>query len=337
MHKVYISPGNFNIERQLPIKTALFGGDCEFVFNSDENYDYFVTIDNITEECGCKVDKNHRLLFLGEPPYIKQYNNDFIKQYGHVFSCQQKKIDRGEAKLSFPLLPWMLGISLKENSHSALEGAGFLTYDDFKNQHENPNRKNKACLITSNKVMTKGHRDRVHFADYALKHCSDFIDVYGNGYKSIPDKLDVLSQYKYAIIIENCQYPNYWTEKIGDCFLAGCYPIYHGCPNIGEYFPERSFAEVNVRNIIETIDMVRYILDSTLFEDTKEKLIEAKDLVLDKYNIFPQIAKRITEIEKESGNETKVIKSELELLYPMALSFLDKVKQMIAWKLNIII
>ncbi len=335
MHRVFISPGSLHIERQLPKKSLHIVGNCEFVFDNDENYDYFVTIDNITEECECKVDKSHRLLFLGEPPYIKQYNDDFINQYGYVYSCQQKKVDRGEAILSFPLLAWMIGISLKENCHSALDGYEYLTYDDFKKLAENPDRVNKACLITSNKVMTKGHRDRVRFADYALNYCSDYIDVYGNGYKSIPDKLEVLSQYKYAIIIENCQYPNYWTEKIGDCFLAGCYPIYHGCPNIGDYFPKGSLTEVNVRNIIETTDKIKNILDSKLFKESTEKLMEAKNLVLDKYNIFSQISKRVTEIEKDNGSVKKTIIK--ELLCPMQLSFLDKVKQMIAWKLNIII
>ena len=331
------SSGNFHIERQLPKSSENKIGDCEFVFNPEENYDYFVTLDGLTEPVECKVYKDHRLLFLGEPPYIKQYNQRFVKQYGYVFSCQKKMIQKGQTEKSLPLLPWMVGMGFQENSHKTKGDTPYMTYDDFRSFNDDSARLNRCCLITSNKKFTKGHRDRVHFTDYVIKHHSDIIDIYGNGYKSIPDKFDILRKYKYAIVIENCKYPDYWTEKIGDCFLASCYPIYHGCPNIEEFFPEGSFTEVNVRNITETIDKVRNILDSELFEESTEKLVESKNLVLDEYNIFPQIAKCIFEIEKENSNKDKSVMGDHELLYPMRLSFLDKVKQLIAWKLNLII
>ena len=40
----------------------------------------------------------------------------------------------------------------------------------------------------------------------------------------------------FHIAIENTSTPNYFTEKIIDCFLFSTIPIYYGCPNIGEYF-----------------------------------------------------------------------------------------------------
>lgn len=335
MHKVYIPSGNFHIERQLP-KASLFRIDgCEFVFNPNQQYDYFVTIDSLIEKCECKVNKDHRLLFLGEPPFIKQYNNQFIRQYGHIYTCQKNMILNGEAILSFPLLPWMLGIGLKENSHSTLDGTSFLSYDDFNSFKENPDRKEKACLITSNKTITKGHRDRVRFANYVLNHCRDTIDVYGNGYNSIPDKLEVLRQYKYAIVIENCQYDDYWTEKIGDCFLAGCYPVYHGCPNANDYFPEGSFTNVNICNIKNAIDIIRNVISSNMFEKSQKELKFAKQMILDKYNIFPQIAKCVLEIEK--NRDSSNIDKEVNILYPMKYSLMDKIRQIFAWKFNVII
>lgn len=335
MHTIFVPSGIFFIERQLPKTSCFRVGDCQFVFDPDMPYDYFVTLDNLPEECNCLVDKSHRLLYLGEPPYVKQYNDGFIKQYGHIFSCQKKKIERGQAKRHFPLLPWMLGISLKENSHSTLSDKPFLAYDDFKNMTDDTERLNKCCLITSNKKMTKGHRDRVRFADYVLKNYSDIIDVYGNGYNSIPDKLDVLRKYKYAIVVENCQYQDYWTEKIGDCYLAGCYPIYHGCPNIKDYFPQGSFSKINVCDIEKSVEAIKRIIDNNTFETSKESLQKAKVLVLDEYNIFPQISKAIEEIEK-SKNDTSAKRCEPEVLNPMRLSIIDKVKQKIAWELNMV-
>lgn len=84
--RVYIPLGRIPIERQLSTKWENKIGNYEFIFNPNEHYDYFVALDNIPEFL-CKVDKDHRLLFLGEPPYIKHYNNHFLDQFGHIYTC----------------------------------------------------------------------------------------------------------------------------------------------------------------------------------------------------------------------------------------------------------
>jgi hypothetical protein len=40
-------------------------------------------------------------------------------------------------------------------------------------------------------------------------------------------------------VIENDRAPNYFTEKLIDCFALGTIPIYWGCPNIGDFFDAR--------------------------------------------------------------------------------------------------
>ena len=335
MFKVFISRGNFHIDRQIPLSANMCWGDCKFIFDCNQDYDYFITLDGISEPLECKVDKKHRLLFLGEPPYVKHYNKDFIRQYGHVYSCQRKIINNEETNVLFPLLPWMIGISFRENSHIAIKDKPYLCYDDFKKMSEVSRISNKACLITSNKRFTKGHRDRVNFANYVMSHHSDLIDVYGNGYVPIPDKIEVLKKYKYAIIIENCKYPDYWTEKIGDCFLAGCFPIYHGCPNISDYFSHNSYSEINICNIKESVNKIREIIESNKYDIFYDDIQKSKNLVMDEYNIFNQIDKKIKEIEE------KEIKKQYdpvpEVLYPMKFTFLDKINQIFAWKFNIVI
>jgi hypothetical protein len=37
--------------------------------------------------------------------------------------------------------------------------------------------------------------------------------------------------------------PGYITEKIFDCFFAGCIPVYWGASNIGTYIPEKCFID----------------------------------------------------------------------------------------------
>jgi len=64
-------------------------------------------------------------------------------------------------------------------------------------------------------------------------------------YKGAPSsKLEILRNYRFAICFENSQgLPGYITEKIFDCFFAGCIPIYWGAPNITNYIPETCFID----------------------------------------------------------------------------------------------
>ena len=63
----------------------------------------------------------------------------------------------------------------------------------------------------------------------------------------IKSKKEIYKRYKFTICYENARdIPGYITEKIFDCFFAGCVPIYWGAPNITDYIPEDTF--INRRN-----------------------------------------------------------------------------------------
>ena len=101
----------------------------------------------------------------------------------------------------------------------------------------------------------------------AIVHFShkDYFDLYGRGWdnhhfltkeeseavkrlkpKQIDNKDLVVSQYQFSLCFENTIYPGYVTEKIFDCFLSRCIPIYYGAPNIDEYVPVNTF--IDMRN-----------------------------------------------------------------------------------------
>ncbi len=65
----------------------------------------------------------------------------------------------------------------------------------------------------------------------------------------VEDKRQVMSNYKYALVIENSQ--EYMSEKLFDAFFAGCIPIYVG-PKVANYgIPEELViqAEPNLKSI----------------------------------------------------------------------------------------
>ena len=118
--------------------------------------------------------------------------------------------------------------------------------------------KNKnVSMVSSNKAMCLGHLYRLAW----VERFRNSVDFFGRGFNEIEKKEEALCDYRFSIAIENGAFPNYFTEKIGDCFAAGTIPVYYGCPNIGDYF--------NMDGII--------VLDHTLkVEDLTEELYLSK-------------------------------------------------------------
>lgn len=77
---------------------------------------------------------------------------------------------------------------------------------------------------------------------------------------------EVLKKYKFAICFENSCFPGWITERIFDCFLAGCIPIYLGDPNITRRIPIDTFIDAKqfesyerLYDYIKNIDKVEYM------------------------------------------------------------------------------
>ena len=55
----------------------------------------------------------------------------------------------------------------------------------------------------------------------------------------IEDKIATLQKFRFSICFENTKdVSGYVTEKIFDCFGAGCVPVYYGAKDISTYIPE---------------------------------------------------------------------------------------------------
>lgn len=59
---------------------------------------------------------------------------------------------------------------------------------------------------------------------------------------TVPNKWDVLKHYRFSLCYENMRNQlGYITEKIFDCMVAGCVPVYWGASNIADYVPPTCF------------------------------------------------------------------------------------------------
>lgn len=65
-----------------------------------------------------------------------------------------------------------------------------------------------------------------------------------NAMGTVESKAITLAKYKFCICYENMRdVKGYITEKIFDCFMAGCVPIYWGASNITDYIPADCFID----------------------------------------------------------------------------------------------
>lgn len=125
-------------------------------------------------------------------------------------------------------------------------------------------------------VYTDGYADRLLAIEYFAK--KDMLDLYGFGWnepvqkggdqlRPVIDacyrgalapgsnaKLTTLRNYKFSICFENTQFPGYITEKIFDCFFAGCIPIYLGAPDIHQFVPKESFVDFSEFGAYEELE-----------------------------------------------------------------------------------
>jgi hypothetical protein len=91
----------------------------------------------------------------------------------------------------------------------------------------------------------------VSYGDYrAALHCYQGRCEYKN-------KIGLLSGYRFSICYDNAIFPGYVTEKIFDCFYAGCVPVYYGAPDVSEYIPKNCF--IDKRDFSSYRDLDRYL------------------------------------------------------------------------------
>ena len=87
-------------------------------------------------------------------------------------------------------------------------------------------------MLCSGKAQCTGHLVRNAWANELKTH----LDLFGRNIRPVDKVEEALCPYMFSVVIENESYPTYFTEKIMNCFATGTIPVYHGSPDIGDYF-----------------------------------------------------------------------------------------------------
>jgi hypothetical protein len=285
--------------RQIPGGGNIWGS-TEYLetFDEIECPDWLVVYDTwIQGRLLTNIPWERRILICAEPQTFHRYQERFLSQFGHIITTQRVSRHPGVI-YSQPAINWLVGVRFGATG----EQVEFpLRFEDFELP---PPSKTKLCsVICSNKAMSSGHRKRLAFVERIKSEFGDQIDVFGRGFHEIRDKDEALADYRYHIAIENSIQSDYWTEKLADAFLRGCFPIYAGCPNLNDYFPLGSYEPINIDQPNKAIGIIRSVLSSEIDQERKSELAEAKQLVLWKHNM-PALLERIYPILDKGTTQT---------------------------------
>jgi len=266
--------------RQTPGGTGVWG-DVRFTLDPVERCDYLFILNHTPEAINVEVPRGHIWCMIQEPPLpaYRCFEKGF-PFYSRVFT-QDHRLQGAQFTHAHGSLPWHIN----------------RTYDQLQNS-PSPAKTKDLAWITSSLGAHKGHRLRLQFLDRLKKSAVPF-DLFGRGFNPIADKWDGLAPYRYALAVENYAGPDYWTEKIADCFLAGTMPIYFGATNIADYFPKESFVWLDL-NDPAAPRCVAEIIRSDLVKKNRDAIAEARRRVLEDHNLFPRLARLIADDLKKN-------------------------------------
>ena len=258
---------NYNLDyRNYFPEGQLSYGQVDFTLNIDSNIDAVVI-------CNHPTLKEQVLVAPGNVFHVHQEPGDSL-YHGFMYDAVVGK-KHSHLKLAditgHPCLNWLVNKTYDELTQ--MDAAYGVVSKD----------KNKLFSgVISGHNALEGHYFRLKVLEEIKQKFE--MDLFGKRHNFIPDKWDALYPYQFSLAMENSSQPDYWTEKIMDCYLACTMPVYYGCSNIDKYFPKDSFIQLDVNNLTYSLDSLKEKLTTEFFQSNYDHILEARELCLYKYS-----------------------------------------------------
>lgn len=231
---------------------------------------------------GGQIESKHKVAILMEPP-------ELLPQIYHIIQEHEDDYDL--------ILTYVYEL-LEKNPEKYV----FYPADMAAIEEENCKMHPKSKLISmiySDKTILPGHKLRHAIANQLIPAIGyDKIDFYGTGTANpIENKSEGCIDYMFQIAIENAHRPYYFADKLLDCFITGCIPIYWGCPNIGEFFDTRGMLIFNsAEELVEILQSLSEEKYNSMLEYAKINFdIVTKDYTCPDDLIFEIVKERLGE------------------------------------------
>lgn len=286
---------------QLTPGSALEWGDIRFELNPVHagHADFSIVLYTGRPRDDFKCAPQNTLFLAGEPLEKKLYPKAYYRQFGHVHDTHEQS-GHPNLRIGPPALNWHVGLDMSERRYRyGYDHLSSLPY---------PEKINKVAVVCSNASFTPGQRARLRLLDALKVLLPDAIVHFGKGFHPIDDKMEAILPYRYHLVLENCQAPHYWSEKLADAYLGWAYPIYLGSPNLAEYFPEDAYTPIDFQ-ITETVATIKRLLELPPTTAQVEAINLARDLILNRYNPFAWCAKLANELYQPLAARMVTIRS----------------------------
>ena len=261
--------------RQTPGGKGIWDG-IRFTTDEVEKCDALVVLNNRMKHAVHARCPQGRVWALMQEPYAKGFTDWMAEGHDAYDRVYTNYLPSSDLKYiaSQPGLPWHVNRTFDELTTCAM-----------------PEKSRKLSWIVGNLHDLPGHMKRGVFLRAIQADKTIDIDLYGRAVNFIEDKWDGLAPYRYSIAAENTSWPDYWTEKIADCFLTWTVPFYHGCGNLEKYFPADSFIRIDLDKPNEAIAIIKRYLHEYDWSHRLPALEEARRRVLYEFQIFPVLTK----------------------------------------------
>lgn len=295
----FATPANARfVVRQTPRGDGIWQ-EMHFVFDADkEDPDWLVVQDSPPKGLLTTVPRHRRIVILAEPPSIRSYDDEFIRQFGIVVAATPPDRCEGIVFESQPAVPWFYGVDLDRRD----SGEAVLGFDRLAAGREQRGERGLLSAVCSTKTLNLNQVRRLRFLEKLKSEIGNQLTVFGRGFQRIGDKAHGLDGFRYHLVLENNLDPNAWTEKLADPILAGVYPIFAGGPALEAYFDPHGFTAIDIRRPQMAIRQVLDVLESDPVSrpEVQAAMAENRRRLMEEHQFFPLISKIVRDLPESS-------------------------------------
>ena len=267
----------------------------EVEFTTDvscRDYDWLVVFDEMRRQAKKELlacPRERTILCSWEPTTIKSYSRAYTRQFGHYLSNRPPEAEKHpNYHLGRGYFPWFTDHTPEELYYSCL-----------------PEKTETISVVCSAKQMRHTQHSKRFELVSVLASAVPELAWFGRGVRPLDKKYEALDRFKYHVAIENHMAEHHWTEKLSDAFLCECLPLYAGDPKIFEVFPQESVIPIPIDDPDGAVRIIREAIANGEYEKRRGAVLEAKRLVLERYNLRGEILRVIKEAEGQSIKPAK--------------------------------
>lgn len=262
------------------------------IIDKPEDADYYVIFEDMYTNFKYPIDFSRTIYFQSEPQYVRKVK------------AHRRKIGKAD-HLQFIYLrddiEFLKEYTYENNRHPCF-WVSAIPFNDMVKYPYHKKNKNLSCLMGNTGVLPE-HNLRLNFLkEYAKMYPND-IEIYGyemptkGPYKgelkekknvsfnrSHRSSVEAYSGYNYSLVCEGYKEPGQTCNKLYDCILNWCMPIYYGNPRIFDFMPRDSLYTIDIER--DPLKKLTGLSSRKISEKNIMALKEARDLILYKHNVL---------------------------------------------------